>query len=361
MMKGHADMKTRRTALFLCLIFLGFGAACRGTAERAPRKIGTLEGVQAPSSMAVEGNDLFVVDENHGVRVYSLGPFAPRFTVGGKGDGPQELKYLPSLWITPDALVVSDFLKSLWFARDGQFLKAVAYSDFPDFNTGQEMQLFPAGDRLVRNIVDHAARKRTITLLDSELRPLATLYEGLFDWNQIGGQREFNLLTHRIEVTAGDGEIFVSDTDKGFFIRVFDLDGNPVATFDLTGSEEPVPVSEADRERLLEEVRQTRQENVYIYAKANARYPDTFPRIHHVRYSGGRLYVTTHREQDGRHEMLVLDSRGKVLDRMFLPIPSFHHFRGPFRSDLLGVAGGALYELVQSPETQAWEVLRTDL
>ncbi len=354
-------MKTRQTSLFLCLIFLGVGSACRSAAERVPQKIGSLEGVQTPSSMAAEGNDLFVVDENHLVRVYSIEPFSLRFTVGGKGDGPQELQYLPSLWVTADALVVSDFLKSHWFARDGAFLKTVAYSDFPDFNTGQEMQLFPAGDRLVRNIVDHAARKRTVTLLDSELRPLGTLYEGLFDWNQVGGQREFNLLTHRIEVAAGDGEIFVSDTDKGFFIRVFDLDGGTVATIDLTGSEEPVPVSEADRERLLEEVRQTRQENVYIYAKANAHYPNAFPRIHHVRYSGGRLYVTTHREKDGRHEMLVLDTRGKVLDGLFLPIPSFHHFRGPFRSDLFAVSGGALYELVQNPETQAWEVLRTDL
>ncbi|MDH4195935.1 MAG: hypothetical protein OEW05_00850 [Candidatus Aminicenantes bacterium] len=354
-------MKTRGIALLFCLVFMGVGAACRRAADRVPQNIGPLEGVQTPSSMAAEGNDLFVVDENHVVRVYSIDPFALRFTVGGKGDGPQELKYPPSLWITAETIVVSDFLKSLWFTRGGPFLKAVAYSDFPDFNTGQEMQLFPAGNRLLRNIVDHATRKRTVILLDAELRPLGTLYEGLFDWNQVGGQSGFNLLTHRIEVAAGDGEIFVSDTEKGFFIRVFDLDGNTVATIDLTSSEESVPVSEDDRGRLLEEVRRTRSENVYNYAAANARYPDAFPRIHHVRYSGGRLYVTTHREKEGLHEMLVLDTRGKVLDRLFLPIPSFHHFRGPFRSDLFAASGGALYELVQNPETRVWELLRTGL
>ncbi len=337
------------------------GTPDEGGAPATLQKIGSLEGVQAPSSLGVEGKDLFVVDENHAVRVYSIDPFAFKFQIGGKGDGPQELQYLPTLWVTAGSIGVSDFMKSLWFSRTGEFLKAVAYSDFPDFNPGQEMQLFPAGDRFIRNIVDHGGRKRTIFLVDSKLKTLNTLYEGLFDWNQVGGQKAFNLLTHRIEVAAGEAEIFISDTEKGFFIRVFDLDGNAVATIDLNGTEEPIPVMPADRENLLEEVRRTRQEKVYLYAKANAHIPNIFPRIHHLRRSGDRLYVTTHREKDGLHEMLVLDTRGKVLDRLYLPMPSFHHFRGPFRSDLFAVSGGALYELVQNPETQVWEVLGTDL
>jgi hypothetical protein len=190
---------------------------------------------------------------------------------------------------------------------------------------------------------------------------LKTLYEGLFDWNQVGGPSGFNLLTHRIEVAAGDGAIFISDTEKGFFIRVFDFDGNAVETIDLNGEEKPIPVSGADREKLLEEVRITRLEDVYRFAKANARTPDTFPRIHQTCSAGGRLYVTTHRENAGLHEMLVLDRRGKVLDRLFLRLESFHHFRGPFRSDFFIVFGDVLFELVQDPQTQSWELLRTAL
>jgi len=349
------------SALFLCLVLPGIGAACRGAADRMPQVVGSLEGAGTPLTMAVEGDDLFVVDENHVVHVYSIERFATRFTFGGKGDGPRELQYLPSLWVYADTIVASDFMKSLWFSRTGEFAKALRYSDFPDFDPGQEMQLFPVGDRLVRNIVDHASRKRTVILVDPELRSLGTLYEGLFDWNQVGGPNGFNLLTHRIEVAAGDGKIFVSDTEKGFFIRIFDLEGNSVGTIDLNDTEELVPVTAADREKILEEARMTRPENVYRFIAANARVPDAFPRIHQIGVSGGRLYVTTPREKDGRHEMLVLDARGKVLDRMFLPLKSFHHFRGPFRRDLFAVSGGALYELVQDPETGAWEVLRTDL
>ncbi len=351
----------KKTALVMAGIMILGGFLISRTAKIAPQKVGVLEGVRIPSTMAVEGNDLFVVDENHTVGVYSIEPFAARFTIGRKGEGPEEFQYPPHLWVYADNIVASDFMKSLWFTRSGEFLKAVKYSDFPDFDSGQEMQLFPVGDRLIRNIVDHKSRTRTVILVDAGGQPLKTLYEGLFDWNQAGGRNGFNLLTHRIEVAKGDGTIFISDTEKGFFIRVFDFDGNTVRTIDLTRTEKPIPVSEADREKLLDEVRQTRQEQVYRFAKANARLPETFPRIHQLRTSGGGLYVTTHREKDGLHEMLVLDHHGKVINRLFLSLPSFHHFRGPFRSDFFAVSGGVLYELVQNPETQNWEIIRTNL
>jgi hypothetical protein len=337
------------------------GLAIGKTAEVAVQKIGALEGVTTPSAMAVEGNDLFVVDENFRIRVYSIAPFAPRFTIGRKGEGLDEFRYSPRLWVYADAVVASDFLKSLWFSRSGEFIKALTYSDFPDFDPGQEMQLFPVGDHLIRNIVDHKGRKRTVLLVDSKLRTLKTIYEGLFDWNQVGGPNGFNLLTHRIEVAAGDGLIFISDTEKGFFIRVFDFDGTAVGTIDLNAKEKAIPVSEADKGILLEEVRLTRQEEVYRFAKANARVSGAFPQIHQICLSGGKLYVTTHREEKGLHEMLVLDHRGRVLERLFLPLISFHHFRGPFRSDFFAISRRALYELVQNPERQSWELFRTDL
>ncbi len=354
-------MRFRRSMVFIVLLALGAGAACRGAAEMAPREIGSLEGVQAPWTMAVEGNDLFVAGEDCSIRVYSLDPFSYRYAIGGKGDGPGDLQRPPTLWVTEDSVVASDFLKTLRYARDGRLLEAIPYSGFPDFDLGQLTLAFLVGDRFVRTVSNHPDRKRTVALFDRELRPIATLYVGLFDWNQTGGPNGFNPLTHRIEVAVGDGEIYVSDTDRGFFIRVFDLEGKALATIDLSAKEADIVVSETDRERLLEDIRRTRSENVHAFAKANARFPGTFPRIHEMRYSEGRLYVTTHREKRGLHELLVLDTRGKVLDRLFLPFQSFHHFRGAVRSDLFDVTGGALYELVQDPETRAWDILRTDL
>lgn len=354
-------MRERNSKLCSVILALAAVASCRGTEARAPRTIGSLGEAPAPWSMAAEGDDLFVAGEDLAIRAYSLDPFSFRYAIGGSGEGPGDLQRPPTLWVNEDRLAASDFAKTLRYARDGRLLEAVPYSGFPDFDPRQLPLLFPAGDRYVRLVSDHPGRKRAVALYDRELRPVATLHEGLFDWNQTGGPNGFNPLPHRIEVAVGDDEIFVSDTDKGFFIRAFDLDGRTLATIDLTATEPAIPVSEADRERLLEDIRRTRSENVYAFAKANARFPGTFPRIHEMRYSEGRLYVTTHRERGGLHELLVLDTRGQVLDRLYLALPSFHHFRGAVRSDLFDVTGGALYELVQDPGTSAWDVLRTDL
>jgi hypothetical protein len=354
-------MRERKSRICAVLLALAAGAACRGTAERVPRAIGSLGEVPAPTTMAAEGNDLFVAGEDLAVRVYSLAPFSSRYAIGGKGDGPGDFQRPLTVWVNEDFLAASDFMKTLRYARDGRLLEEIPYSGFPDFDPRQLPLLIPAGDRYVRTVSDHPGRERTVALFDRGLRPIATLHEGLFDWNQTGGPNGFNPLPHRIEVAVGDDEIYVSDTDKGFFIRAFDLDGRTLATIDLTSKEAAIHVSEADRERLLEDVRLTRSENVYAFAKANARFPDTFPRIHEMRCADGRLYITTHREKDRLHEMLVLDTRGEVLDRLYLPIPSFHHFRGAVRKDLFDVTDGALYELVRNPETRAWDVLRTEL
>lgn len=354
-------MRERKTRLCAVLLALAAGAACRGTAGRVHRTIGSLGDSGTPWSMTVRGDDLFVAGEDLAIRVHSLDPFSFRHAIGGKGEGPGALQRPPTLWVDEDFIAASDFMKTLRYARDGRLLEEVPYSGFPDFDPRQLPLLVPVGDRYVRIVSDHPGRERTVALIDRGLRPIATLHEGLFDWNQTGGPNGFNPLPHRIEVAVGDDEIYVSDTDKGFFIRVFDLDGGALATIDLTSTEAAIPVSEADRERLLEDIRLTRSENVYAFAKANARFPDTFPRIHEMRYADGRLYVTTHREKGGLHEMLVLDTRGELLDRLFLPIPSFHHFRGAVRRDLFDVTDGALYELVQNAGTRAWDVLRTAL
>ena len=80
-----------------------------------------------------------------------------------------------------------------------------------------------------------------------------------------------NLPNHRIEIVAAASEVFVSDTDTGFFARAFDPDGRMVATIDRTASEAAVLSSPVDREALLEEIRPTLSPNGCSRVQADAR------------------------------------------------------------------------------------------
>jgi len=311
-------------------------------------KIGELPEIKNPHPMAVDKNELFVVDEDYTIHVYSLKPVAPKFTFGKKGEGPEEFQYPPQILILPDAIAVSDYMKTVWFSREGKFVKAKPYSDFRDFDTNQEMLLIPIKKNFVRVTVDHAASQRTVVLLDSNFKPVRTLYVGLFDWKQV-------LLPHRIDVTCDKDRIFISDTRKGFFIRVIEAAGRDLTAIDKSGEVDKVPVKKDDQERIIEDIRLNEPDGVYAQA-TQSRFPEYYPLLHRFLVSDGKIYATTYKVQDGQHEMLILDFKGNILKRMFLPLPSIRPFRRILRSDLFAVDRGKLFELVKNPETEVWEL-----
>jgi hypothetical protein len=190
-------------------------------------------------------------------------------------------------------------------------------------------------------------------LLDSNFSPVRTLYVGPFDWKQI-------LLPHRIDVTCEKDRIFISDTRKGFFIRVIEAGGRDLPAIDKSGEVDKVPITKADQERIIEDIRLNEPEGVYAQATQSS-FPEYYPLLHRFLVSDGKIYATTYKVKDGQHEMLILDLKGNILKRMFLPLPSMRPFRRILRSDLFTVDRGKLFELIKNPETQVWELHRTEL
>jgi hypothetical protein len=311
-------------------------------------KIGELPEIKNPHPMAVDKNELFVVDEDYTIHVYSLKQVAPKFTFGKKGENPEDFRYPPQIFVFPDEIAVSDYTKTVLFSREGKFIKAKLYSDFRDFDPNQEMLLIPVKDKFLRVTVDHNASRRTVALLDSNFASVRTLYVGLYDWHQ-------HLLPHRIDVSCDKDKIFISDTQKGFFIRVIDAEGRDLPVIDKSGEVDKVPVTKADQEKILEDIRLNEPEWIYKQVTQSS-FPEYYPLLHRFQVSDGKIYATTYKIQDGQHEMLILDLKGNILKRMFLPLPSIRPFRRILRSDLFAVDRGKLFELVKNSETQVWEL-----
>jgi hypothetical protein len=115
-----------------------------------------LQDVQKPHQVAVDGNDLYIFDEaDYSLHIYSISPFALKLKFGKKGEGPQDFKCLPFVYVLPEALACTDFTKTILFSKNGNFLKVKEYTDFEDFDLNSEMLLIPIKEHYLRITADH--------------------------------------------------------------------------------------------------------------------------------------------------------------------------------------------------------------
>lgn len=297
-MKKHA---------FLILILLV-------TANLYAQKMHDLADLQKPHQVAVDGNDLYIFDESdYTLHVYTISPFELKLKIGKKGDGPHDFKYLPFVYVQPETLAITDFTKTIWFSKKGKVLKVKEYTDFEDFDLNSEMLLFPIKEHFLRITADHDQQKRHVYLLNSEFKTIKELYEGPFTW------RSDAPIHYRTDTLSYKDLIFILDTQKGFYIQIFDDKGNHLLTI--------------DKSQLL----------------------------HQYCVSKDKIYVTTNKKKGNKTEMIILDLNGRILKKLFLPMPSIQPKRGVLRYDLFVVNQEKLFEVIENKETKKWKLLITDL
>jgi hypothetical protein len=310
-----------RSFLFLSSIVIIPVLAVLATTSYAQTTI-SLPYLQKPHQIAVDGNDLYVFDEaDYSLHVYTLSPFAARMIIGKKGDGQHDFKYLPFVYVQSESLAVTDFTKTVWFSKKGDALKVKEYSDFPDFDMNSEMLLVPIKENYVRITADHDQNKRHVYLLDPGFNPIKELYEGPFTW------RRGSPVHYRTDTVCHEGMIFISDTEKDFFMAIFDHTGKDLFSIKL-GREDEKPSQ---------------------------------PLLHQYCVSDGRIYAATTMKKEGKTEMFVIDMSGSIVKRVLVPLPSIRPTRGVVRYDLFDVDQSRLYEIVKNVETGNWELLITEL
>jgi hypothetical protein len=276
-----------------------------------------------------------------------------KHTFGGQGDGVDQFQYWPQLGLHGETVYGVDYLKTSLFSMQGDLLGTIPYTVFGDFDPGMEMVLLPAGDRFVRVTVDHNASRRYVGLYDDSYELVGSLYEGLFDWQGA-------LPPYRVDVTCDGKHIVISDSERGFFIRIFDTQGSLLRTIDKSTEVTSVAFTDADRLAYLESVR-LNEPRLYEEISQNARFKKDYPIINHVDIDSGKLYVTTERRRDDKHELVILNLEGRILKTLFVPLKSMNRARRILRFDPYVVHRGELYEIARNDSSGVYELLVTKL
>jgi hypothetical protein len=288
----------------------------------AGRRIIPLPELEKPRQIRVENQQVCFVDERD-IVVYSLADGRLLRRIGKRGQGPGEFMMGPlRLTIFPDRLVVGDVRKILFFSHDGSYLGQVMEPGWMGFHP-----LLPVG----KNFVGFPIERRD----DGSLGPpTGCIYDGggkvarNFYGELLAGpppppppggavpaqKQDVPLIQDYTDYAVHEDRIYVADSRKGLFIAVFDENGDLL--YEIHQEINKIKVPKGYREAALNKDKGSKYWQSY-----NAVVPEYFPAFFGFKIDGGRIYVITPDQKNGQYEVIVMDLKGKILEKSFrLPL-----------------------------------------
>jgi hypothetical protein len=280
--------------------------------------LGPLEGILNPTSMKIHRNRLYVL-EGQTIHTFSLDNLRPLGHFGREGEGPGEIKkssfYTCDFFFLDDRILVDSLDKLLFFSREeGKFLN----EQKKRIVLGMEVK--PVGNNFVVKALDRSDGKteyHTLSIYNSRFEKIREIFRQispvqLTSTDMVKDPPYFCVIGNRI---------FIDDSPQGLNIKIFDREG--VYLGNIKKSFQPVPVTESDRNRIMEEyksdplVRSIGFENLKSRIKFKfARY---FPPIQSLHAFEGLLCVETPVRKDNKTKFLFIKPDGQTMFETWVP------------------------------------------
>jgi hypothetical protein len=188
-------------------------------------------------------------------------------------------------------------------------------------------------------------------ICDSELKKIKKLHEFIMKMPLIGGPappiKEWKMILpyYHISYDITTGKIFVFDSQKGFYINVFDENGHNLYTINKDKEIEKIKVPDEYKDKRTKEFKQ--DQFWRELQKPELIFPKYFPSFHWAAVNKGKIYVHTYKTRNNKTQFIVLDLKGKILKEIYLPFPD--HSRQT-------IYDNKLYKLVENEEEETWEL-----
>jgi len=297
------------------------------------KKISELTDLLEAANIAVADGKLFVSADNS-IYIYSLKDTKLIKKVGKKGEGPNEFKSNPSLWVKNNKLYAyGERLHIL--SLSGDFLRLI---------------------KLKRNVFDldlidknYVLREMT-SLPQKSGKPILVIRIGLYDKNE-KLIKEFSRIDHkymdkielppsRIMFAVLDNKIFVADARKGLYVDVYDSLGKKLYSINKTYEKKIIPKEYIKKD--LEKLKSKTPKNVWLLLKDKYVYVKYFPAFDKFFVFDGKLYFKTYETKGDKVLFRILGPKGKELKNVFLP-----------NSQIFTVKNGTYYYLKRN-ENDDW-------
>ncbi len=327
----------------VCLL-LCFG---RGAAEH---KHGELTGLLKPNSFSVDSTQIYVTDGTT-VRIYSLKDFKPVATFGKRGEGPGEFKDTGvgiKTSVYKDYLIVHSDGRETYFKKDGTLIKE-------KITNPMMLRMKPLGTQFVSQnfLVDREKKSFDFVLIlyNKEIKKQKELYRFMHPFFAQKKINPFSIRGHAFRIYKN--KLYI-DHKEGL-IKVFDEQGNPLP--DIRFPYKPVKTSVSIRAKICEHWEFSMLSMEYKRYKDRIKFPDLLPHLRDFQVMDDKIFIITYneRKERGENEVFILDTGGKLLKRIWLPLADTNMLL-PLLYNYYAIYNGKLYLLRQNPDSEEWEL-----
>ncbi|MCP4149319.1 MAG: hypothetical protein GY757_16345 [bacterium] len=286
-----------------------------------PANQGELAEILKPETIRIAGDEAYII-EGATVFVYNLENMKLKRKFGRKGEGPGELKVVSRLSntmrIDDRHVIVNSIDKTVYFTRNGKFVKEKKRSE-------QFTQMEPVKENyVVRKRVQGEDKKQytTINIYNPKTKETKELYRQVFAFHDRG----IDVVPDAIHFCIYGDKVFIEKSPVGIVIDVFDHQGKKL--YQMESKNENVPLEKKLKKEATETIKVDPAIGNWDEFKSQIklRYPENCPAIRDIVITGDKIYLQTYKQKNGQEQYIILDLKGKLLKKIYLPIamkPSF--------------------------------------
>ncbi|UCH97381.1 MAG: hypothetical protein JSV88_11160, partial [Candidatus Aminicenantes bacterium] len=168
---------------------------------------------------------------------------------------------------------------------------------------------------------------------------------------------KFNPLTWFIDVLyrSYKNNIFVNGGEEN--IDVFDHKGEKLYTIKI--EYEKVEITDQAKQGIIKYYKEEDPfwKRVWPRIKSWVQFPDYFPLVRLFDIENDRIYIQTFKEEKNKSEFLILDLKGKLLKKAFVPVvKETFLWIYPYC-----IKNHKFYQMVENEETGEWELHMTEI
>jgi len=326
----------------LLLIFLVTGGRVLPAADAQVRVIPEL---MNPDSIALDDNRIYIT-EGTKIHIFDRRSLEQVAVFGKEGEGPKEFRQVPGLPLILNVegkeLEVNSFGKVSYFTKSGEFLREKRTQ------AGFIFMALPLGDNLAcwGLALESQVRYRTIELRDKDLKKLRTIVKQKDEFQSPG--QGMDILKAAFSFAVLKDKLWVAHSPD-FTIHTYDVKGDPAGEIHLDHPRRDM--TPADRDGVLNFLKTDRSTKEFFELLKPIRFQDQYPAIVAIFSAQDKMYVMTWRRENSRNEILVMDAKGKVEKKLWLPLA----YQNAVRPAPFAIRDNQLFQLAEN-EDEEWEL-----